>query len=589
MEVDNDWLRLIHYHKSTWGYKSNVDDLDFFKSKDGKDSPEKELAANIELFNQKNTEYLCKYPARSKYLARKLNQDFNIHQYQCKLYEEYLKDHFPKKVHLVFSSYYVESPASAFGHTFLRFSKNDDWSTDKKSELLDTGINYGAVVTTENPLLYTLFGAMGGFKGTFSAIPYFYKIREYNDYESRDLWSYQLNLTENEKLILLDNLWELGGTWYYYYFFTGNCSQKILELLDSINPDWKFLDKLPFYIIPAETLKVVNNTPNLVDHISFRPSKRKLFLSAYSQLTNFEKEEFRKIIDSKNLDLISLVQDNISRTKILDVVIEFLDYKYSKEILFEKGKMYDWKIDILKKRSELNFKGISLDYTLPKEELPHLSHPPGKFKLQYFYDSKNKTKEGFLSHRFALHDFSDPTMGSPKLSSISFFKTDFSFSKNKFTLSEFAPVEVSTLNPWGNYFYPISLTGKLAYLNQVNGFCSSCKIIAATVASGPSWSFLNDSFIVYSFLNSDLLFSNEFTNHHFDLNLGLLSGFVYRFDHSKVLNSKIRISKMIFNKQTSNEWINNFQSMLNERIGINAETNFSKYQRKFGIGLNYFY
>mgnify|MGYP000400942330 CR=1 FL=1 len=102
---------------------------------------------------------------------------------------------------LVFSAYNVSSPSSAFGHTLLRVSKEklSAKSNKRKYELLDYGINYAASIPEgTNPMLYA-FGGMGGiFPGNFSSVPYYYKIREYNDYEARDIWSYELNLSQEE-------------------------------------------------------------------------------------------------------------------------------------------------------------------------------------------------------------------------------------------------------------------------------------------------------------------------------------------------------------------------------------------------------
>ena len=296
--VSNEWKNLLQYQRGIGGIESEISDSTFFISPEGRSNPYLEHVASLQKALSLDLEFACKYPARFKYLKKSLNLKIDLSLLKkCVEYQNYLTNHYPTSVHLVFSSYYLDSPASAFGHTFLRFSKNESLSSDKKSELLDVGINYGASNTSTNPFIYTLYGIIGGFKGTFSSIPYFYKIREYNDFESRDLWSYELNLTEAQKEKLLDHLWELGGTWYYYYFFTGNCSQKILSLLDGIEPSWKLLEKLPKYIIPSETIKVIYNTPGLVKNISFRPSKRSVFQRTYKQLNSDERKVFEKIIE----------------------------------------------------------------------------------------------------------------------------------------------------------------------------------------------------------------------------------------------------------------------------------------------------
>src|SRR5690606_7938888 len=117
---------------------------------------------------------------------------------------------------IVFSSYYLGNPNSAFGHTLLRLSRYQDTS---ETEMLDYGINFAAEAREVNPFLYAVKGLFGGFEGRFAAIPYYYKIREYANYEFRDLWSYELDLTFAEVLEAVDHIWELGHTYFDYYYF----------------------------------------------------------------------------------------------------------------------------------------------------------------------------------------------------------------------------------------------------------------------------------------------------------------------------------------------------------------------------------
>ena len=60
-------------------------------------------------------------------------------------------------------------------------------------------------------------------------LPYFYKLREYNDFESRDLWSYELNLTQKQISFLIDHLWEMKQTLIPYYYLDENSSCFVLE------------------------------------------------------------------------------------------------------------------------------------------------------------------------------------------------------------------------------------------------------------------------------------------------------------------------------------------------------------------------
>ncbi|AUN99764.1 DUF4105 domain-containing protein [Bacteriovorax stolpii] len=584
------WKNLLHYNRALLGVSSDVDDPAFFVAKDGKNNPLHELAENVLKINAKDKEYICRFPARFKYLNR--SQNLNIDESilkSCEKYQQYLADHYPKTVHLVFSSYYLESPASAFGHTFLRFSKNESLSSDKRSELLDVGINYGASNTSSNPLVYTVYGIFGGFQGTFSSIPYFYKIREYNDFESRDLWSYELNFTEAQKEKLLDHLWELGGTWYYYYFFTGNCSQKIMALLDGVEPSWKLLDSLPKYIIPAETIKALYNVPGLVNHITFRPSKRRMFQEAYGQLSTEEKRVFKQVVDHDDWNLVQSKDiSTASAAKILDVIIEFIDYKYSKEVLFEKGPKYEWKQKLLAIRSQNPEKGADLQIPPPKDEEPHLSHPSRKLKLMAVKTEHSNDLTFKVSHRFALHDFTDPTLGSPKLSSINFFKVDLEASKKALKVDSVTAVEVASFNPWGSYFYPVSIYGIIDYSKDRMNLCGDCRVFKGSVASGPSWSFFNDRFIPFIFASSDFMYATAY-NKNFEINAGIYTGVILRVSDWFSSFARYKKAYALFNKKENYMTEVTGQFHHTKHVDTSIEASFSDKRKQYMVGFNFFY
>jgi hypothetical protein len=88
----------------------------------------------------------------------------------------------------------MNNPASMFGHTFLRVDKNRE---GPEQTLLNYGVNYAANVDTKNvnALAYAFEGLFGFFRGTFTLFPYYAKVQEYSNWESRDLWEYELDFT----------------------------------------------------------------------------------------------------------------------------------------------------------------------------------------------------------------------------------------------------------------------------------------------------------------------------------------------------------------------------------------------------------
>ncbi|MGT0149952.1 Lnb N-terminal periplasmic domain-containing protein [Vibrio metschnikovii] len=89
----------------------------------------------------------------------------------------------------------------------------------------------------DNPALYAMKGLFGFYPGRFTVMPYYRKVREYNDIESRDIWEYPLNLTEQEVERVLLHLWEMQLAEFDYYFLDENCSYQLLALLELARDD----------------------------------------------------------------------------------------------------------------------------------------------------------------------------------------------------------------------------------------------------------------------------------------------------------------------------------------------------------------
>jgi len=211
------WRKLMHYERNAFGLmRSQVKSAAFFLSENGDRELDQEMQATLWSFfgpiEVKDEHAICKFPARLSWLQSKLKDHpawASLPKPTCYYFDVFLRNLNAESISFVFSSYYANNPGSAFGHTFFRVNKKIKEGRSKQ-ELLDYGISYAANVTTSNPLIYFINGLMGGFTGTYASVPYYYKVREYNDYESRDLWSYELNLTEAELQQLLYHIWEVG-------------------------------------------------------------------------------------------------------------------------------------------------------------------------------------------------------------------------------------------------------------------------------------------------------------------------------------------------------------------------------------------
>ncbi len=412
LSKDAKWHRLLHYKKRyVSGHKSEVDSTEFFLSSEGKYNPEAELIKTYELFSSTekpdNGHPICHFPLRFKWLNQKLGSPWKTDLSGCTTYISFFQKMAAKRASIIFSSYYLSNPNSAFGHTLLRLSRFEDSS---ETELLDYGINFAAEARAVNPLVYMVKGLLGGYPGRFNAVPYYYKIREYTNGEFRDLWSYELNLTTPQVFELVDHVWELGRATFDYYYFDENCSYHLMALLEVVFPEKDLTSRFRFFAIPADTIRKLR-----LEGLIAEGKKRE---STYTRLIRLSADlPAENLILSKDLALkpekvsaIKKISDQ-EAADVLDVSLEAFDYFNSQKILSEDPATKKNKEPLLAARAanpiiteEKKVENVATDS-------PANTHSPVRLSLYQGYEHLAGQLTRF-EFRTSFHDMLDPVSGS---------------------------------------------------------------------------------------------------------------------------------------------------------------------------------
>src|SRR5690606_41526448 len=79
---------------------------------------------------------------------------------------------------------FMGNPSSMFGHTLLRLDPKDQ----QQLNLISYAVNYAATVDGNDNWSFAWKGLTGQYPGEYSLMPYYRKVKEYGDFESRDLW-----------------------------------------------------------------------------------------------------------------------------------------------------------------------------------------------------------------------------------------------------------------------------------------------------------------------------------------------------------------------------------------------------------------
>jgi hypothetical protein len=483
------WRKLLHHHARLLGDESDADGPGFFLAPGGKKDPAAELEATLAALlapegpggAAKHAQ--CVFPARLLFLSQRLAIDLaRLPAVRCEAYESYRARLAARAVTAVFSSYYLNNPASAFGHTFLRLDKSDEARAGRRVDLVDYGVDFAATVDTGNVLVYAWKGFAGQFHGDWSYRPYFYKVRQYADYESRDLWEYDLDLSPREVEMFVAHLWELGSTWFDYYYLTENCSYGLLAALEAAAPRLDLLRHLGPIVIPADTVKALHAQRGLVRGVHFRPSIRTQFEARAARLDRAETAAVEALVASPSAPVGGLPPE--SEARALDAALDYVDLVNAHELL--DGVVTpaaDLKQKLMERRSALLVQSDELVVPAPAGEGPQLGHG----SLRTSLGGGASTRRGPLATydvRLGLHDLADPTAGYPPLSRIDFLRLRLRYEPraNALGVEDAAIAEVTSLTDFGTFERHLSWKARLGATTVRDAACQGC--LAGVVSGG---------------------------------------------------------------------------------------------------------
>ncbi len=520
------WQVLIHYSPAIIGKNvtSLVDDQGFFLSPEGKQSPQAELEATLRhLFKSEikpQTSIICQFPARAAWLIKELGINRQrLPSINCSKLESWLKNINAGGVTLVFPVSVLNSPASMFGHTFLRFDRKGK----KWPDLLAWTVSYAARSERERGLGFALKGLLGGYQGRFSMTPYYDRVKEYSDIESRDIWEYQLAFNENEVRSLLLHLWELLPVYSDYYFIDENCAFQLLMLLQAARPSLDLASQFRWDAAPAETVRAVTKIPGLLKKVNFRPSARQNIVTRASQLTWNEQAIVRQLavgevtITNENFSKRSLQ----SRTKILELAYEYAAYLESASkknrphlnlgLFAQKTQQPSILHELLTARSQLSLRPQQPEI-IPPRYRPDQGHSGHRIGFRYGFEDPLQFLQ--LDFRWAYHDAFDPSSGYIKGSQLEFFKPAIRFylNKERVQFEGIDLVNIVSTPEYNNFIQPFSWEVSVAVKRYRFDEDNRPLMGDFKVGLGISYLFWEDTLVSF-FANVNAKISSEFNQY----------------------------------------------------------------------------
>jgi hypothetical protein len=511
------------------GDESEIDDPNFFFAKDGKHNPKHELSATLDAFFsdevKDDNSSICRFPARYAWLKEQLHaKDFPTAE--CREYDKIFQRVDPKSTTMVFPAAHINSPASMFGHTFLRINSSYN------SKLLSYAVNYAADANTEteNGVVFAIKGLVGGYYGLYSLLPYYEKLKEYRDSEQRDIWEYDLDLTQEETVRMFQHIWEMNGTHSYYYFFTQNCSYNMLWLLEVARPTLELRKHFTYDVIPLETVHVIKQA-GIVTQESYRPSKRTKLLKYETLLDEKYKELPIELVEAKikARDIGANATIDIDQKRyILESGVEYLEYRYS------RGKIK--KDDYLELFHEMTTERAKLGITKPLE----IKTPPNPIdghravRAQFGAGMKDGDFVAYLGIRPAYHDLEDSSYGFLRGTQIEFMNLLASTSKKETKIEEATIISIVSIAQRTLFFKNFSWRTKTGWDND---YLTPKPTFGLSVGAGFSWG--NELGFFYGMV--DPIF---YQNSRFHAGIGGSIG--AKIDKYKDFNTNVEITQRIY-------------------------------------------
>lgn len=457
------WRRLLHYHESWFHPRaaSGADSAGFFLAQEGRSDPQAELEATLASFfeppaAEPNREPAqCAFIARRDWLARELAFDATRLPLQpCPRFQAWYAELDPSGVTFVFPEAFLNNPSSMFGHTLLRL---DTAGAGERHDLISWAINFAGATGDDGGAAYVVKGILGFYPGYYSIGPYYEKVKEYGDWESRDIWEYRLDLTGAEIELMLKHLWELQGIAFDYYYFDENCSWQLLGLLEVARPSLRMTDRFPLWVIPADSLRAAIEEAGLLGAAVYRPSATTQLRDAVRRLSPQERglalrvsegelapgaDELAALAPRRRAAALTVAYDQLRRELIAGEVTREATAARARAILVE--------------RSRVDVQGTTFPPVAAPRVPPHEGHASARVAFASGYENHRAFLE--LRARPSLHDLLDPQGGYTRGAEVQFLETALRWypQDDLVRLHELVALDLQSLTTWDRFFRPLS-------------------------------------------------------------------------------------------------------------------------------------
>lgn len=509
------WKALLYYQNQSL----IVTDPKFYLSADK--TLKSELAALLsELTTERKQEIICRFPARYFFLVQKMDYP-EAPLEKCEKLTEFKIRAPLEKAYIMFASENISVPSSMMGHIYLKIA-----GLNHKKKYVEHAISFYTDVDGINFPKLVFESLVLGKKGFYALAPGEPLKNNYLHLEGRNVWEFELKLTNQQKAILHNHLFELKNIKLTYYFHTFNCATLINHIIRVAHP-------------AGQNTGIEWTTP--LDVVRYIEDHHLINTQAVN-LSN--KWKIKSLIESSDFEPLTL--ELIKKNKIPDLIKHSIEHEqsyafkalelsrsYNNFLLSEKSiskRTHDKKVNELNHHLESFFPNSRLNFNSYKN--PTKTKSTAQLMASYA-NEKNESifQLTFLPASHFLEDDSSNYISESELQ-ISRLTIGHNTRRNNFFVDEFNLYSATSFLPADTLTDGLSGKFRLGYLNYFNSRLEREKSLIVEGKLGKTYRLHND-LDFFGLLGLSFLEANEVL-----LSPDVESGFILR----AILDMKIIFS-----------------------------------------------
>ena len=281
-------------------------------------------------------------------------------------------------------------------------------------------------------------------------MPYYEKVKEYNDFESRDLWEYRLKLTPDETMRLTKRVWELRFVHFPYYFLHSNCSYELLNLMEIARPTLSLQNKFPVYAIPTDTLRASLIDADLLEKTVYRPAFVSRLNAQADRASEHTITAAKALVVKPDLPMTNLTPQQ--QAQATEMASDYLYYQFvSHEVDPEIARPHLRELLIRRSQNPVADQRVIVP-------TPDVDPSQGHLTSRVLLSTGELNGHGFadVEWRPAYHDLLDPAGGYRNGSGINFLQTKLRIQDDHLSLQKLTLLSIDSLSPKTDFFTPLS-------------------------------------------------------------------------------------------------------------------------------------